>query len=83
MVCAYPVVSPRTTRIPAPRSWPDTSSSMRPSSRRAEVALGSGEHFGEFAAATQGRGEGSFEDIGFDHVTFLPPDAPPVFPHAE
>ena len=39
-----------------------------------------GEHLGEVAAAAQGRGEGAFEDGGFDHVTFLPPDAPPVFP---
>ena len=34
-VCANPVVSPRTTRRPAPRSRPDTSSSTRPSSNRA------------------------------------------------
>ena len=34
-----PVVSPRTTRTPAPRSRPDTSSSTRPSSRRALVAI--------------------------------------------
>ncbi len=34
-VCAKPVVSPRTTRSPAPRSRPETSSSTRPSSNRA------------------------------------------------
>ncbi len=34
-VCAKPVVSPRTTRSPAPRSRPETSSSTRPSSYRA------------------------------------------------
>ena len=34
-VCANPVVSPRTTRMPAPRSRPETSSSTRPSSYRA------------------------------------------------
>ena len=33
-VCAKPVVSPRTTRSPAPRSRPETSSSTRPSSKR-------------------------------------------------
>src|SRR5947209_7939871 len=34
-VWAKPVVSPRTTRMPAPRSRPDVSSSTLPSSRRA------------------------------------------------
>src|SRR5688500_17963255 len=35
-VWANPVVSPTTTRMPAPRSRPDTSSSTLPSSRRAD-----------------------------------------------
>ena len=34
-VWANPVVSPDTTRMPAPRSWPDTSSSILPSSSTA------------------------------------------------
>src|SRR5207244_4372545 len=36
-VWANPVVSPRTTRMPAPRSSPDVRSSIRPSSSRAEL----------------------------------------------
>ena len=37
-VCANPVVSPRTTRMPAPRSRPEVSSSTLPSSSRADEA---------------------------------------------
>ena len=53
-VCANPVVSPRTTRMPAPRSRPETQfldAAVVEARRRAATILG--EHLGEVAAVAQ------------------------------
>ena len=66
-VWANPVVSPTTTRMPAPRSRAEESSSTRPSSRTApgRVAVLC-EHLGELAALLERRAEHPLHDIGID-----------------
>ena len=69
-VWAKPVVSPRTTRMPAPRLRPVASSSTRPSSSRAlDAGPVLGEDLREVAAARQRDGQGAFDDIVCDHIT--------------
>jgi len=66
-VCCEPVVSPRTTRNPAPRSRPDTSfldpSVVETAARRTPVL---DEHLGELAAAAQRVVERGLEHVVFD-----------------
>ena len=67
-VWAKPVVSPTTTRMPAPRSRPEDSSSTRPSSssgRRGALVLG--EDLGEVATGAQGGAEHPGDHGFLDH----------------
>ena len=67
---ANPVVSPLTTRMPAPRSRPLVTCSMRPSSSAADRGpLVLGEHLGELAAGAHRRAEHPFEYVGFDYIS--------------
>ena len=69
---ANPVVSPLTTRMPAPRSRPLLTCSIRPSSRPADVdALVLGEHLGELGAVASRRGEDPLQHVPLDHRVSL------------
>ena len=81
---AKPVVSPSTTRIPAPRERPDDSSSTL---RSSSMALGRrgvlGEHLRHVAAPGQGGGEHAFEHVRVDEggvghggIVIVVPDDP-------
>ena len=73
-VWAKPVVSPRTTRMPAPRSRPGRELlDLAVVERGRRRALVLGEHLGEVAAGAQSAPRGHAADDGFfDHVR--PPD---------